>query len=79
MKKKRIVAIGRKSPTFDELIVDPSFCPHLNVVNVMPSNPTSPQDADEPYAQCLDCNFVLHDDGTWGPLQDEINTDEIPY
>ena len=25
---KRIMAIGRKTPTFDQLIVDPDFCPH---------------------------------------------------
>lgn len=33
MKKKRIVAIGRKSPAFDQLIVDPAFCPHENVLS----------------------------------------------
>ena len=30
MKKKRIVAIGRQGPTFDQLIINPDFCPHEN-------------------------------------------------
>ena len=77
MKKKRVVAIGRHNPTFDELIVDPAFCPHLNVVNVMPSNPISPQDADEPFANCLDCGAVMDGNRQWVMPADD--NDIIPF
>ena len=66
---KRIMAIGRKTPTFDQLIVDPDFCPHMNVVDIHPDSPTGfPWDEPEPYAQCLDCGSVLNDSREWVQL-----------
>jgi cytochrome c2 len=80
MKKKRIMAIGRKSPAFDKLIVDPDFCPHLNMVTIMPSSSTGdPQDAEEPFAQCLDCNSVMDGNRQW-VMPEVVNSDDrIPY
>ena len=69
--KKRIVAIGRQNPTFDQLIVDPDFCPHLNTVTQMPNN------GDEPYTECLDCGYIHRDDQTWGPA--ELPEDDQDY
>ena len=61
-KPKRIVAVQ----TFDKLIVDPDFCPHLNVVDVHPDSPTGePWDEPEPFAQCQDCGSVLNDKREW--------------
>jgi len=77
---KRVIAIGRKTPTFDQLIVNPDYCPHLNVVTVAPGSPTGkPWDEAEPFAQCLDCGAVLDDNRQWVMPELAEPNDEIPF
>lgn len=61
--KKRIIAIGRKSKTFDKLIVDPGYCPHENTGwQIVGGWFTTRGEADDDIREvfyCLDCGSEL--------------------
>jgi hypothetical protein len=78
--KKRIVMIK----SFDKRIVDPDFCPHLNTVTVNAGSQYTiageATDDIQSFTQCLDCDQILQDDGTWADHAPEFRTQiEIPY
>jgi hypothetical protein len=69
---------------FDKRIIDKDFCPHLNTVPIetggMYTFAGEAQDNMNTFEQCLDCDMVRWDDGTWHEHQQEIKTQiEIPY
>jgi hypothetical protein len=80
---KRIVAIGRQGKGFDELIVDPDFCPHESVVTVETGHQYTfageATDNMETFVQCLDCGHVQWDNGSWHAHQQDFNTNRIPF
>jgi uncharacterized protein with PIN domain len=77
---KRVVMIKG----FDRMIIEKDFCPHLNVVRVdtggMYTFAGEATDNAETFCQCLDCDQIQWDDGTWHDHQQEFKTQiEIPY
>jgi hypothetical protein len=76
---KRVMMIQ----SFDKLIVDPDFCPHLNVVTIRTGHQYTIEgeatDNMTDYDQCLDCGQVMSDDGQWRSHLPELTTSHIPY
>jgi hypothetical protein len=64
-------------------LVNPQACQHERTVLIQTGHQYTiageATDDIEAYSQCLDCNAVKRGDGTWGVLQEEIKTDQIPY
>jgi hypothetical protein len=76
---KTILAIHTNGRT----TVNPQACQHERTVLIQTGHQYTiageATDDIEAYSQCLDCGWVLRGDGSWGPVQDEIETSEIPY
>lgn len=75
----RILCIHKNGKTR----INPLDCQHEHTVTIHTGRwytiAGEATDDIEAYSQCLDCNAVKRGDGTWGVLQEEIKTDQIPY